>query len=196
MTSSGSTKSERRRTLLDGRAARSADEIDAARTAIVDVILAHWSAEWTTVGAYVPLRTEPGSTQLLDRLRALGSRVIVPIVEPDRDLDWRQWPDGPGPLGRDAIASVGVVFVPALAVDSGGRRLGRGAGSYDRALVRVPAGVPIVALLYANEFISGALPADVWDRPVSAVVTPAGWHWFGSRNGRLDGARHGQLDGE
>ena len=41
--------------------------------------------------------------------------------------------------GVAAVARRGPVVVPALAVDRHGRRLGRGGGSYDRALARVPA---------------------------------------------------------
>ena len=47
-----------------------------------------------TVAAYVSVGTEPGTGPLLDRLRALGRRVIVPVVLPDLDLDWAVY-DGP-----------------------------------------------------------------------------------------------------
>ena len=47
-------------------------------------------------------------------------------------------PAGPR-LGRAAVAEAQLVVVPALAVDRRGLRLGRGGGSYDRALARVPA---------------------------------------------------------
>jgi 5-formyltetrahydrofolate cyclo-ligase len=65
------------------------------------------------------------------------------------------------------------VIVPALAVDRRGVRLGRGGGSYDRALSRVPVGTPIVAALYDGELLD-ALPADPHDVRVTGVATPAG----------------------
>lgn len=77
-------------------------------------------------------------------------------------------------LGLAAIASAALVLVPAFAVDGNGHRLGRGGGSYDRALSRVSAGIPVAALLYRDELLD-SVPTDVWDRPVSAVVTPSGW---------------------
>ena len=47
--------------------------------------------------------------------------------------------------------------------------------AYDRALARVPAGIPVAALLYDGEVVAH-LPRDPWDRPVNAYVTPsAGW---------------------
>jgi len=63
-------------------------------------------------------------------------------------------------------------------VSFSGVRLGRGGGSYDRALARVPDGVPTVALLYDDE-IEPDVPAEAWDVPVSAAITPSGWRALG-----------------
>ena len=41
-----------------------------------------------TVAAYVSIGSEPGTGALLDALRALGKRVILPVLLPDIDLDW------------------------------------------------------------------------------------------------------------
>jgi 5-formyltetrahydrofolate cyclo-ligase len=78
-----------------------------------------------------------------------------------------------GACGSDPSYQVEAILVPALAADHGGVRLGRGAGYYDRALARVPAWVPVVALLHDGELVPW-LPADPWDRPVTAAVTPSG----------------------
>ncbi len=71
------------------------------------------------------------------------------------------------------MARARLLLVPALAVDRRGVRLGRGGGSYDRALARVAAGTPVVALLHDGELLD-ELPAEPHDRLVSAVVTPSG----------------------
>jgi 5-formyltetrahydrofolate cyclo-ligase len=166
-------KQDLREELLQERRALTAEQIDAARAAVRAAVLTR-QAEigWSTVAAYLPLRTEPGSHELLDELVRRGARVLVPVTEPDHDLDWVALP-GDEPVGRDAIASVDVVLVPALAVAADGTRLGRGGGSYDRALARVPAGTPVAALLYDAEVVT-RLPSEPWDRPVTAVVTPSG----------------------
>ena len=83
-----------------------------------------------TVAAYAPFGTEPVPPDL-------GADVLLPVLLPDRDLSWRT-PDGPD-LGVDAVAACDVVLVPALRVDRRGVRLGRGGGSYDRALARARA---------------------------------------------------------
>jgi 5-formyltetrahydrofolate cyclo-ligase len=141
------------------------------------------------VAAYAPLSDEPGGTLLLDELAAAlpPGGLLLPVLRPDRDLDWvaydgtlaggdtlRLLREPPGPrLGAAAIASAEIVFVPALAVDRTGARLGRGGGSYDRALPRLRPGVPVIALLYAGEILP-EVPTEPHDRPVTAALTPDG----------------------
>ncbi|GLZ76638.1 hypothetical protein Afil01_14450 [Actinorhabdospora filicis] len=140
------------------------------------------AAPGADVAAYVPMADEPGGGDLPERLRDLGYGVLLPVLLPDDDLAWGRY-DGtlvPGrlkgllePPGEAVEFTAALVIVPALAVAADGTRLGRGGGSYDRALARVPAGVPLLALLDEEEFVD-ALPAEPHDRRVTAVVTPAG----------------------
>jgi 5-formyltetrahydrofolate cyclo-ligase len=171
----GTDKQDLREELLQHRRALTREQIEAARAAVRAAVLTQReSAGWTTVAAYLPLRTEPGSTELLDELVRRAVRVLVPVTLPDRDLDWVRLP-GDEPLTADAIGTVDAVLVPGLAVAADGTRLGRGGGSYDRALRRVRPGVPVAVLLYDGE-VRAHLPRDDWDVPVSAYVTPgAGW---------------------
>jgi 5-formyltetrahydrofolate cyclo-ligase len=73
--------------------------------------------------------------------------------------------------GPEAVARADVVLAPALAVDHAGNRLGRGGGSYDRALARVTPLIPVIALLYDAELL-GHVPAESHDTPVRAAVRP------------------------
>jgi 5-formyltetrahydrofolate cyclo-ligase len=77
-------------------------------------------------------------------------------------------PTGPR-LGPDAVRTCDVVVVPALAVDRDGHRLGRGGGSYDRALPGAQG--LVVALLHDGELLD-AVPTDPHDVAVHAVATP------------------------
>lgn len=171
----GADKQDLREEFLQERRTLTRSAIEAARAAVRSAVLQQCdSAGWSCVAAYLPLRTEPGSQELLDELVRRGVRVLVPVTLPDRDLDWVELP-GDQPLTVAAIGTVDAVLVPALAVAFDGTRMGRGGGSYDRALTRVPAGVPVAALLYDGEVVAH-LPRDAWDVPVNAYVTPtAGW---------------------
>lgn len=143
-----------------------------------------------TVAAYVSVGREPATRPLLDGLRERGARVLLPVLLPDNDLDWAEYegpdrlasarrgllePTGPR-LGRQAVTWADVVLLPGLAVDASGLRLGRGGGSYDRVLARLDAAgarPTLAVLLYENEVLA-RVPAEPHDRPVHAVVTPAG----------------------
>ena len=73
--------------------------------------------------------------------------------------------------GVGAVAGCDVVLVPALAVDRRGTRLGRGGGSYDRALARARG--LVVALLHEGE-LADLLPAEPHDVRVDVVALPSG----------------------
>jgi 5-formyltetrahydrofolate cyclo-ligase len=51
--------------------------------------------------------------------------------------------------------------------------MGRGGGSYDRALARVPVGTFTCVLLYDDERLAG-VPHEPHDLAVRAAATPAG----------------------
>jgi 5-formyltetrahydrofolate cyclo-ligase len=139
-----------------------------------------------TVAAYYSVGTEPDTHGLVFALWKRGSYVVLPVLLPDGDLDWASYegPDSlaPGPRGLlqpvepvrgpGTVARADVVLVPALAVDVSGKRLGRGAGCYDRALARVGGQVPTIGLIYDGELVP-SVPAEPHDRVVRAVARPS-----------------------
>ena len=139
----------------------------------------------STIAAYVPVGAEPGGPALPSVLAPLAP-VLLPVLLPSGDLDWARYqgalvagPRGllepPGArLGVDALRAAELILVPALAVDHQGMRMGRGGGSYDRALARAGSGPLIVALLHEGELLA-SVPAEPHDRPVHGVLTPAGF---------------------
>jgi 5-formyltetrahydrofolate cyclo-ligase len=139
-----------------------------------------------TIAAYYSVGTEPATHSLLYALWKRGSYVVLPLLLPDGDLDWASY-EGPDSLvrgprgllqpgepsrGTGTVSRADVVLVPAVAVDGAGYRLGRGGGSYDRALERVGEQVPVIALLYDAELVT-QVPTAAHDQRVRAVVRPA-----------------------
>ena len=180
-------KAALRRRLLAGRARLSADQRAAAARALRDAILELPQAQMAgTIAAYYSLASEPDTHGLVYALWKRGSYVLLPLLRPDADLDWASYegPDSlrPGPRGlaepaepprgMGAVARADLVLVPALAVDRGGVRLGRGGGSYDRALARVGPGIPTIALIYDGELLD-EVPADDHDQRVRLVARPS-----------------------
>ena len=170
-------KSALRRAVLSRRAALPPDVRARSGPAAVAALVPHATG---TVAAYLSVGTEPDTAGLL---AALADReVLLPVLLDDGDLDWARAGDGVAPgrhglleptgerLGRDAVADCGLVVVPALSVDRAGTRLGRGGGSYDRALPRTRGWV--VALLHDGESVV-RLPREPHDAPVDAAVLPS-----------------------
>ena len=180
-------KAALRRRLLAGRARLSPDQRAVAARALRDAVLELPQAQMAgTIAAYYSLASEPDTHGLVYALWKRGGYVLLPLLRPDADLDWASYegPDSlrPGPRGlaeptepprgMDAVARADLVLVPALAVDRGGVRLGRGGGSYDRALARVGPGIPTIALLYDGELLD-KVPADDHDQRVRLVARPS-----------------------
>jgi 5-formyltetrahydrofolate cyclo-ligase len=179
--------------LLKARSALSPDDRREAARRIRDALLMMPELQMAgTVAAYYSVGAEPDTRGLVYALWKRGTYVLLPRLQPDGDLDWASYegPDslvpgprglqepGEKPRGPDAIARADVVLAPALAVDHAGNRLGRGGGSYDRALARVGPLIPVIALLYDAELL-GHLPAEPHDTPVRAVARPeAGITWL------------------
>jgi 5-formyltetrahydrofolate cyclo-ligase len=177
----------RDRVLAARRQLTAADRAGAGRD-IRDAVLSMPETQMAgTVAAYYSAGSEPDTHGLLFALWKRGSYVVLPILLPDGDLDWASY-EGPEslrpgprgltepaepPRGMSAISSADLVLVPALAVDHAGMRLGRGGGSYDRALARVGTQVPTVALLYDSEFVPH-VPSGQHDQRVRMVARPAG----------------------
>ena len=140
-----------------------------------------------TVAAYVSVSHEPGTGPLLEALAAAGTRVLLPVVLPDLDLDWAAYAGpqdlhaargllepGTARLGVDAVAGADVVLVPGpgrrSATEPGwaaapAATTGRWPGC--RA-ARSPASCCTAASC------STRCPREPHDRPVRAAVTPDG----------------------
>ncbi|TDD00505.1 5-formyltetrahydrofolate cyclo-ligase [Nonomuraea deserti] len=178
-----------RRELNAARDALSPQQLRANAVKVRETLLEQpWVQMAGLVACYWSTGSEPDTHGLVFALWKHGATVILPVLREDDDLDWAVY-DGPGTLapgrfgimepvdtrrGVDAVRTAALVIVPALAVDrKTGVRLGRGGGSYDRALARVGPNVPTVALLHDGELIDG-VPAEPHDRHIRYAMTPSG----------------------
>lgn len=143
----------------------------------------------STVCAYVPVGTEPGSAAMLDTLLRRTARVLLPAARTAADntplpLSWGEYRPGTLTTGRwglleppqpwlppSALADAAVVLVPALAVDRRGVRLGRGRGFYDRSLGGRDPHARLIAVVRDAELLD-ELPADPHDVPMTHALTP------------------------
>ena len=135
----------------------------------------------TIVASYFSYGKEPDTTEVNRELLSQGKKILLPRIDGE-DLVWCFWngdlstvENNNGifePIGEifTNFGAIDCVFVPALAVDSSGIRLGKGKGFYDRALLSITSFS--VALIYSNELSTTALPSNSLDMRVNAAQTP------------------------
>ncbi len=187
-------KDRLRRRVREQRAHRSARQRAEVAQRLVEVTLTIPEvAAARCVSVYASRPAEPGTGPLIEVLAERGVRLLLPVLGTGLQRDWAEYagpddlrerapgrPPEPGgdPLGAAALADADVVLVPALAVDAAGGRLGQGGGWYDRVLLHVRPGVPVVALVHDDELLP-EVPRAPHDALVTAVATPTGWHRVG-----------------
>ena len=129
------------------------------------------------IGCYLSFGSEPATDSFIALAKAQGLEIACPRIESDGQMVMASFLDTtvPSELGfRQPTGEViqpkdlDSVVVPALAIDYEGKRLGRGAGYFDRYLQHYQGSV--VGVVYDNEFIQ-KVPSLPHDQPVSVVVT-------------------------
>jgi 5-formyltetrahydrofolate cyclo-ligase len=144
-------------------------------------------ADASSVMLYMPLRSELDVTPLAEAALRQGKRVSMPKADADRGtltpigidrLDSDSMPaDSMGvrtpASGPEVPAdSLDLVVVPGIAFDRAGRRLGRGAGYYDRFLARLPQSTATAGICFDEQLVD-AVPHGAHDRTVDCVFTPS-----------------------
>jgi 5-formyltetrahydrofolate cyclo-ligase len=181
-------KAALRARLLAARLALTPDEVrrrgEAAQAAMAALLE---SAAPRTVALYGAMRKEVPTDALHRRLAARGVRVAYPLVTRGRPTLSFHVVDDPSALApagfgvpspdprateEAPVSSLDVVVVPGLAFDRAGRRLGYGAGYYDRTVAGLPP-ARLVGLGYDFQVVD-ALPVEPHDLRLSAVATEAG----------------------
>lgn len=178
------TKDELRREIVARRSARTPEQREAeagalaAHAAAIPVVLAAHR-----IAIYLSMPSEPSTQQIIELLLRRGRKVMVPMVTEGRMLVWSRLGKDTaihrGPLGvpqpeggkLTSLDRADFVFVPALAVDAEGNRLGRGAAYYDRALAGLD--IPTCAIVNEDEVLD-TVPHEPHDIRVNMALTPHG----------------------
>jgi len=145
-----------------------------------------------TVSVFWSMGAEIDTGPLLKTLHAMGHRTALPVVvKKAAPLIFRAWTPG------DALADGGfgtsipaadarevtpdVVFVPLLAFDHDGFRLGYGGGFYDRTLEKLRAGsddVVAIGVAFSGQRVD-TVPRGPHDQPLDWIATEQGVSQFG-----------------
>lgn len=134
-----------------------------------------------TVALFASMKTEPETTLLIEEAWAQKKRVVFPRTWPEGRLTWhhvRDWADLNKREPTENCLLVPVeelecVFVPGLAFDAQGYRLGRGGGYYDRVLASLPGTVPCPGLMFAGQELD-EVAHEAHDVLLRCVITENG----------------------
>jgi 5-formyltetrahydrofolate cyclo-ligase len=137
-----------------------------------------------TVAAYYAIGSEADPSRLLRSANEAGCITALPFVTskiaPMQFLEWQ--PSDPletGPFAlqqpskSNAVVIPDVILVPLIAFDRRCRRLGQGAGHYDRALSILEKTITIGIAWSVQE--AEAVSADSWDVPLDHILTEKEW---------------------
>lgn len=118
------------------------------------------------VAIYQAYKSEP---QTEDFINQSTNPVLVPITVNEQDLIWKELNSQ-----KETVLIAGdLVFIPALAADKSGNRLGRGKAYFDRALAQIPEGVQVFAVVFDAEILD-RIPTEPHDQKVNGLVSEAG----------------------
>jgi 5-formyltetrahydrofolate cyclo-ligase len=141
-----------------------------------------------SVAAYMPIGTEIDPLPLMKALFQKGARLCLPALRPRHEgfemvFCAYSFGDtlGVGPMGilqpfiSDDLILPDVLLVPLLGYDGNFNRLGYGGGYYDRALgfLRGQKKTMAVGIAFGEQSIE-ALPTDIYDQKLDAILTPEG----------------------
>ena len=136
-----------------------------------------------SVALYNPIQNEVETGEIRDHALVTGKNVFFPrfglkdsleLIKIESETEFSQGRFGVlEPTGKRRLAGRDqeelVVFVPGVAFDLSGNRLGRGKGWYDR-LIKELGGAILVALAYDFQIVD-EVPAEEWDQRVHYVIT-------------------------
>lgn len=132
------------------------------------------------VALYFPVRSE---VDILPLTAVKGKYFVFPkVVENDLFFSHAEYPDGfmigsfgiPEPATGKYLdfGEIDLFFVPGIAFDKSGYRLGYGKGFYDR-LISKHAQIITLGICY-NDFLLKGLQVEPWDTRVNYMVTDQG----------------------
>ncbi|WP_075182264.1 5-formyltetrahydrofolate cyclo-ligase [Pantoea sp. 1.19] len=147
-----------------------------------------------TVALFLSIDGELDTQPLITALWRQGKTVCLPVLHPfcPGQLLFLRY-DAHTPLRRNRLgiaeppldirllvplAQLDLLLMPLVAFDRHGQRLGMGGGFYDRTLQQHQRyGFHRAGLAHDIQRVEN-LPAEAWDVPLPAVITPGGiWTW-------------------
>tara|TARA_B100000579_G_scaffold253319_1_gene208450 strand:- start:128 stop:715 length:588 start_codon:yes stop_codon:yes gene_type:complete len=148
-------------------------------------LLNKYHVEGKYIGIYWPLKNEVDIRFIKD---IDNLKVALPSSSKTKGISYHNWSNNPleidsnnipAPIGEHAINpnDISILFVPAIAIDQEGYRLGYGGGYFDRLRQRdLWSSIPSFLIISNNCISKKPLPRDSWDVPFNGWISEKGLH--------------------
>ncbi len=153
--------------------------------ATLNILLNKYHVEGKYIGIYWPLK---GEIDIRFIKESSAQKVALPSSYRNKDINYYHWSNNqleldsnriPAPKGETPInpKDISILFVPAIAIDQEGYRLGYGGGYFDRLREQDSwFSIPSFVIISNNCISKEPLPRDKWDLPFNGWISENGLH--------------------
>jgi 5-formyltetrahydrofolate cyclo-ligase len=187
------TKKELRTYYLEKRKALSPGELQAASEQICHNLFSNYQLEQKKISLFLPIESkrEINTYMILEKAMSFDAHVAIPktnmesfeikhiLFESIDQLETSAY-GIPEPKKGKVIAAehFEYVFVPLLALDVNGNRVGYGKGIYDRFLKKCSPRCKLIGLNHFDDLVDPITEINKDDIPLHACITPNTIHRF------------------
>ena len=187
------TKQELRKHFNERRLALSPRQLEQISEAICDATFRNFQLEGRRISLFLPIerKKEINTYKIWEKALSFGAEIAVPKVnfktnelkhilfESEDQLETSSFGIPEPKKGRIIAAEhFDFVFVPLLAVDTKGYRVGYGKGYYDRFLKRCSPRCKFIGLNHFDEFQDSIDDIYSGDVPLHGCITPTNFYRF------------------
>ena len=161
------------------------DKIKINVKSALSILLNKYHVEGKYIGIYWPLKGEVDIRFIKD---INNQKVALPSSSKNKGINYHHWSNNPleidsnnipAPIGENAISpnDISILFVPAIAIDQEGYRLGYRGGYFDRLRQSdLWFSIPSFVVSSNNCISKKPLPRERWDVPFNGWISEKGLH--------------------
>ena len=161
------------------------EKIKCTVKSVLKILLNQYHEEGKYIGIYWPLK---GEVDIRFIKEINNQKIALPSSSKINGLNFHPWSNNkleldsnkiPAPTKERPIkpTEISILFVPAIAIDLEGYRLGYGGGYFDRLRQKdLWVSIPSFVVISDNCISKAPLPRDKWDIPFSGWISEKGLH--------------------
>ena len=151
----------------------------------LQILLKKYHVKRKYIGIYWPLK---GEVDIRFLKYIYNHKIALPSSSKIKGINYHHWSNNqltvdanriPAPIERNPINpnNISIIFVPAIAIDHEGYRLGYGGGYFDRLRQKdLWLSVPSFVVISNNCISKKPLPREKWDVPFNGWISEQGLH--------------------